>query len=539
MLNSWGLNRSLGGAISAILLVSILSSGAVLATLDQLQDATEARARASQTIRALGDFRAAMLNQETGLRGYLLTGHPSSLEPYRAGRPALDEAIGRLQSLIRNDVETSRLLSDAIAAARAWQTKIGETAVSSAADPATKPEAIRIEADGTGKQFFDTLRQKLATIEGVDEQNRLKQNGLLKQAQLNASLALWIGTLLTLLICLAIGIAINRLIVQPLVSVMGFVERIGSGDLTGRIKRTGQSEIGRLGSTLNGMADGLADLARTNRTATADLNAAAAEIRASAQQQAASVEEQFAAVQETAATVDEITRSGAQVSKRAIEVIATAEATANTARAGLRSASDTATAMEAIREQGEAVAGNIVALSEKTQAIGEIIVTVNDISERTHLLALNAAIEAAAAGEQGLAFTVVASEMKLLADQAKAATVQVRGILGEIQRGINASVMLTEEAVKRAAAGKTRTASTVRTIEEMAARVEESMQTFQQIVASTNQQQLGIEQVMGALQNIRQASQQTAAGTREVETASVNLSELAQGLTTLAARYRV
>ncbi|OAH40687.1 chemotaxis protein, partial [Methylorubrum populi] len=417
--------------------------------------------------------------------------------------------------------------------------KIGETAVSSASDPTTKPEAIRIEADGTGKQFFDTLRQKLATIEGVEEQNRLKQNELLRQAQRNASLALWIGTLLTLLICLAIGIAINRLIVQPLVNVMGFVERIGSGDLTGRIERTGQSEIGRLGSTLNGMADGLADLARTNRVATADLNAAAAEIRASAQQQAASVEEQFAAVQETAATVDEITRSGAQVSKRAIEVIATAEATANTARAGLRAAGDTATAMEAIREQGEAVAGNIVALSEKTQAIGEIIVTVNDISERTHLLALNAAIEAAAAGEQGLAFTVVASEMKLLADQAKAATVQVRGILGEIQRGINASVMLTEEAVKRAAAGKARTASTVRTIEEMAARVEESMQTFQQIVASTNQQQLGIEQVMGALQNIRQASQQTAAGIREVETASANLTELAQGLVTLAERYRV
>ncbi|ACB79524.1 methyl-accepting chemotaxis protein [Methylorubrum populi] len=539
MLNSWGLNRSLGGAISTILLVSVLSSGAVLATLDQLQDATDARARSSQTIRALGDFRAAMLNQETGLRGYLLTGHPSSLEPYRAGRPALDDAIGRLQSLISNDTETSRLLSDAIAAARAWQTKIGETAVSSASDPTTKPEAIRIEADGTGKQFFDTLRQKLATIEGVEEQNRLKQNELLRQAQRNASLALWIGTLLTLLICLAIGIAINRLIVQPLVNVMGFVERIGSGDLTGRIERTGQSEIGRLGSTLNGMADGLADLARTNRVATADLNAAAAEIRASAQQQAASVEEQFAAVQETAATVDEITRSGAQVSKRAIEVIATAEATANTARAGLRAAGDTATAMEAIREQGEAVAGNIVALSEKTQAIGEIIVTVNDISERTHLLALNAAIEAAAAGEQGLAFTVVASEMKLLADQAKAATVQVRGILGEIQRGINASVMLTEEAVKRAAAGKARTASTVRTIEEMAARVEESMQTFQQIVASTNQQQLGIEQVMGALQNIRQASQQTAAGIREVETASANLTELAQGLVTLAERYRV
>ena len=170
--------------------------------------------------------------------------------------------------------------------------------------------------------------------------------------------------------------------------------------------------------------------------------------------------------------------------------------------------------------------------------IGDIIETVNDISERTHLLALNAAIEAAAAGEGGRSFAVVAAEMKLLADQAKGATAQVRTILGEIQRCINSSVMLTEEAVKRAATGKTRTDATVRTIEEMASRVEESAQTFQQVVASTNQQ-LGIEQVTGALQNIRQASQQTAAGTREVEIASANLTELSQGLLALAERYRL
>ncbi|MGU3539075.1 methyl-accepting chemotaxis protein [Methylobacterium sp. A54F] len=350
------------------------------------------------------------------------------------------------------------------------------------------------------------------------------------------SIALTLGA--CVLLAILITVLISRAVVRPLEHVMAFAERVGSGDLSGTLDARGADEIGRLGRTLNGMVAGLADLARTNRAATADLNAAAAEIRASAQQQAASVEEQFAAVQETAATVDEITHSGSQISKRAGEVIASAQATAQTSKAGLRAVADTARAMDAIREQAEAVAGNIVALSEKTQTIGEIITTVNDISERTHLLALNAAIEAAAAGEGGRSFAVVAAEMKLLADQAKGATAQVRTILGEIQRGINTSVMLTEEAVKRAATGKTRSDTTQRTIEEITARVEESVQTFQQIVASTNQQQLGIEQVMGALQNIRQASQQTAAGTREVEAASANLTELAQALMALAERYR-
>jgi methyl-accepting chemotaxis protein len=371
----------------------------------------------------------------------------------------------------------------------------------------------------------------------LDENVAAGQRGiadLYERSRISIALTLAAAVVLSLLITFII----SRAVVRPLESVMDFAERVGAGDLSRTVDTRGNDEIARLGRALNGMVAGLADLARTNRAATADLNAAAAEIRASAQEQAASVEEQFAAVQETAATVDEITHSGAQIGKRAGEVIATAQSTAQTSRAGLRAVADTARAMDAIREQAEAVAGNIVALSEKTQAIGDIITTVNDISERTHLLALNAAIEAAAAGESGRSFAVVASEMKLLADQAKAATGQVRTILGEIQRGINTSVMLTEEAVKRAATGKARSDTTQRTIEEITARVEESVQTFQQIVASTNQQQLGIEQVMGALQNIRQASQQTAAGTREVEAASANLTELAQALMTLAERYR-
>ncbi len=539
MPNTLGLNRSLGGAIGIIALVSLLSSGAVLLTGNQRRQATDALERSNQVIRGLDAFRDAMLNQETSLRGYLITGRESSLEPYKDGRPALDAAISRLRTVIGDDPERTRLLSEAESAARDWQTNVGEAAIRLAADPATRPDGVRIEAEGRGKQFFDTLRARLSSIESLVESARARRNAEVARAERDESIALWGGTLLTLLICLAIGVAIRRLIVQPIVRVMGFVERVGGGDLSGKLEAGAGGEVGRLAATLNAMVAGLSDLARTNRSTTADLNAAAAEIRASAQEQAASVEQQFAAVQETAATVDEITHSGAQISKRATEVIATAQATAQTSRQGLRAVSDTAKAMDAIREQAEAVAGNIVSLSEKTQTIGDIIETVNDISERTHLLALNAAIEAAAAGESGRSFAVVASEMKLLADQAKAATVQVRAILGEIQRGINTSVMLTEEAVKRAAAGKARSDTTQQTIAEMAARVEENVQTFQQIVASTNQQQLAIEQVMGALQNIRQASQQTAAGTRQVETASANLTELAQALTTLAERYRL
>ncbi|WP_246179831.1 methyl-accepting chemotaxis protein [Microvirga thermotolerans] len=389
--------------------------------------------------------------------------------------------------------------------------------------------------NGNGGEWSKTLSNVRGIFEEAVAVGQRRVGEVYDQSRISIILALAGVALLSILITYALRASIAH----PLQAFMQFVERVGRGDLAGQTAMTGKDEIGRLGATLNEMVEGLRQLARQSREATENLNAAAAEIRASTQEQAASVEEQLAAVQETAATVDEITHAGAQIGKRAQEVIASAQATAQTSIAGLQAVDDTALAMDAIREQAEAVAENIVALSEKTQAVGEIISSVNDISERTHLLALNAAIEAAAAGENGRSFAVVASEMKVLADQAKDATAQVRSILGDIQRGINASVMLTEEAVKRVTAGKERTDTTQQTITEISSRVQESVQTFQQIVASTNQQQLGIEQVMGALQNIRQASQQTAAGTRQLDMAAANLSDLSQQLLSLVERYRI
>ena len=218
---------------------------------------------------------------------------------------------------------------------------------------------------------------------------------------------------------------------------------------------------------------------------------------------------------------------------------AAAEATSATSRAGLQAVQDTNRTMEAIREQVEEVAENIVALSEKTQAVGEIIATVNDIAERSNLLALNAAIEAAGAGEQGSRFSVVASEIKNLADQAKESTVQVRTILGDIQKGINSSVMLTEEAVKRVETGKQQADVTEQTIRQMADTTQESVQAFQQIIGATNQQQIGFEQVTQGMQDIRQAATQTAAGTVQLEKAVANLNSLSQQLREAVGRYQL
>jgi methyl-accepting chemotaxis protein len=333
---------------------------------------------------------------------------------------------------------------------------------------------------------------------------------------------------------------ISRGIVTPLGSVVNVAQRIAEGDLRSpKLPDPAQDEIGQLASVFNQMLDSLKDLTGQTASVTGNLNAAAAEILASTQQQAAGTRQQAASVQQITSTMEEVRQSGAQISEKAQAVASVAETTSNSSISGLKAVQETNGTMEAIREQVEEVAENIVALSEKTQAVGEIIATVNDIAERSNLLALNAAIEAAAAGDQGNRFSVVANEIKNLADQAKESTVQVRTILGEIQKGINGSVMLTEEAVKRVETGKQQADVAEQTIRQMAETTLESVQAFQQIIGATTQQQIGFEQVTQGMQDIRQAASQTAASTVQLERAVSSLNAQSQQLRTAVGRYQL
>ena len=133
-MRSYGLNRSLGGAILAIAVVGLLSSTLVYSALSNLVSAQKSRDHASEIVRELNKFRFDMLNQETGLRGYLITANAVSLDPYYAGKMALDDTILRLRDLLINSPSSLQLLTDAEKAARAWQMDISEPAIKSLAD---------------------------------------------------------------------------------------------------------------------------------------------------------------------------------------------------------------------------------------------------------------------------------------------------------------------------------------------------------------------------------------------------------------------
>ena len=389
----------------------------------------------------------------------------------------------------------------------------------------------------------ERLKDLLATQVQVSDlaDSAVKMLGLHASSNISSMIMLQVVVgILFALIGMMISRAIGRQIAEPLEACSEAARMVAGGDLRIEpLQVSSSDEIGILQVAFNEMLASQRDVALQTRTVCDALTAASAAILSSAQEQAAGTKQQAAAVQEITTTVEEISLSGKQVAERSRQVAGTAEAVATSGTAGLQAVRDASVGMEAIREQTETVAENIITLSERTQAVGEIIATVNEIAEQSNLVALNAAIEAADAREQGRRFSVVANEIKNLADQAKEATSQVRGILEQTQKGINTSVMLTEEALKRVETGREKTTVSEHVIRQMSDNIQESVHAFQQIVGATNQQQIGLEQVTQALHEIRQASQQTAVTTAQLERASLDLNNLGQKLASTLERFRL
>jgi methyl-accepting chemotaxis protein len=275
------------------------------------------------------------------------------------------------------------------------------------------------------------------------------------------------------------------------------------------------------------------------REAGNDLRAGAAEILAAATQQSAGASEQSAAISQTTVTVDEVKTISEQAINRAQEVVNASQRTVDVSHSGQQAVQDTIATMGHIEERVESIAENILALSEQTQQIGEIIATVGDIATQSNMLALNASVEAARAGEHGKGFAVVAAEVRNLAEQSRQATAQVREILLDIQGGINATVMATEEGIKVVDEGMQLTAGTATAIEQLAGVIDESAQAAMQMVAGGQQQASGVEQIALAMQNINQATQQSLASTRQAEKAARDLNELAQSMSQIVEQYRL
>ncbi len=276
----------------------------------------------------------------------------------------------------------------------------------------------------------------------------------------------------------------------------------------------------------------------TNLSAFADsLNSSSSAIASATSEQSATVSEQASAVQEVTSTVAEVKQTSIQAAEHANNVIKSASNAVEASKEGTKAVENSIHGMHEIQKQVEAIADKILGLSEQTQQIGEIIQSVNEIAEQSKLLALNAAIEAARAGEHGKGFSVVASEIRNLADQSKQATNQVRAILGEIQKATNGAVIATEEGSKKVEAGVVLANQAGENIHQLSKAISDSADSGKTISSSSQQQTAGVEQIAAAMQQISLASQDTLKAVKKTEMVAKDLKDLTTLINDLLRTY--
>jgi methyl-accepting chemotaxis protein len=327
-------------------------------------------------------------------------------------------------------------------------------------------------------------------------------------------------------------------IIGPLNVAVTYVKSISKGHIPEPIEQKFNGEFESFKVSLNLLGDSLREMLGSINETVNNLSSATSQIMSATTEQAATSSEQTASVSETTSTVQEVRQTAEQTADRGRLVSDMVREATSVADEGLHAIESNMSGMNNIKDQVAAIAETILSLSEQTQQIGEIISTVNDIADQSNLLALNAAIEAARAGEAGKGFSVVAGEVRNLAEQSRQATSQVKDILGEIQKSSNTAVMVTEEGTKRAEAGVQLTQKTGDSIQGIRERIQHAAQAADQIAVSTNEQLTGMDQIVTAMETINQAAAQADAGTRQVEEAAKNLSDLASKLQEMMAKYQ-
>lgn len=463
------------GYAVALLIIAVLGIASYRNASGYVQ-AVQQRAHDYQLIDNLAATLSAMQDAETGQRGYVIVGADRYLQPYTAATTNAYQYLQNLKILIGNEPEQQSQLDQLQSLINAKFDELRQT-LSLRKDKGFQA-ALDVMQTDKGKQTMDDIRRIIA-----DMTRKAKATLDQRDIDLNTKSNAAIHTI-------AYGIPIACLVLALLGSTI-------------------------VRSITHELRDGISRLASS-----------ASEILATTTQLAASVVQTATAVSETTATVEEVKQTAQLTTEKARYVLDSAQKASSVSTVGRGAVDDTVQGMHRIQEQMESVADSIVRLSEQSQAIGEIIATVNALAEQSNLLAVNAAIEATKAGEQGRGFGVVAQEIKSLAEQSKQATAQVRTILGDIQKATSAAVLATEQGSKAVEAGVRQSGDTGESIRVLADNITEAAQAATQIAASSQQQMVGMDQVVVAMESIKQASTQNVAGTRQAEEAAKSLHQL-------------
>jgi len=370
-----------------------------------------------------------------------------------------------------------------------------------------------------------TMRDFDKASETLAEKVRLFKKGQVDKANVMAGqVEQSTGTVETILLVLGlagliIGVlvawGITRSIRRPLNTTVDAIGRIAAGDLTVRVPEHGTSEIGMLAGAVNRMADDMNGVLVALVQASNHLASASAELVAQADQMACGAEEVSAQTQAVATASEEMAATAHDIAANCT-LAADSSRTANErAATGANIIRQTVDGMQRIADKVRRSSDGVANLGVRSEQIGQIVSTIEDIADQTNLLALNAAIEAARAGEQGRGFAVVADEVRALAERTAKATHEITGMIRSIQQEIGNAVKAMEEGVTEVSSGTERACQSSDALEEIVRQIEAMTNQVNQIAVASEQQNATTVEITNNIQQVTMVIEASSRGRRK------------------------
>ncbi|MFZ5470981.1 MAG: methyl-accepting chemotaxis protein [Myxococcota bacterium] len=341
----------------------------------------------------------------------------------------------------------------------------------------------------------------------------------------------------------AIGVAgffITRRLTRPLRELTEAGYRVLEHDDFGQelqVQATG--EVATLASVFTHMLAKLRGLLGQIQDAATRIAVTTEQIAASSKKHEQGMVKQATAISQTSATTEELTRSSRQTVVSATSVADIADKTLTAARAGKESSHSFSTAALKAREDHQAIGQAMEALTKQVKQIGKIVEFINAVADKSDVLALNAELEGTKAGEVGRGFSLVATEMRRLAENVLKSTKEIEQIIEELREATGEATRATEAGKKGADASVALAQSMSGSLDSIVALAVATSEAASTISQATQHQQAGTEQLQEAMSEVLHISQSSLEATRQITKVTQDLSSLAQELTAVVDRFKV
>jgi methyl-accepting chemotaxis protein len=338
--------------------------------------------------------------------------------------------------------------------------------------------------------------------------------------------------------CLLAMFPLARITTRPLLELSRAALGIADGDLRQDVKRSGGDEVGDLGRSFARMVAELQSMLAELKEAAATLAQESDAMVAAATRQAAMASQQSTSIVQMNASIREIAQTSGAATEHADRVIQATQSAEESSVAGEGIVEEAVGSTAHVEGHVSAIATRLGDLSGRVSQIGDIIGTVKDLAARSNVLALNASIQAARSGGSGAAFSVIAREMRALAEQSAETAGEVPKLLGDIVASTRAAAVATQAGTDRARSTAALARRAGETIGNLASVCRESATAARQIAESSRQQATGVNEVVAALAQLARAADGNVEGSEQMKRVAERLKAVSGRLTGLAERYR-